>query len=659
MTRLLPLFAALALMFLSGCGADEASEEIGKPSDQAGFETPEKAFEAIQKAGVANDFPGVVRCLSPESVDGMAEMITFPLAMIAAFDPEKEEEIKKLLAKHGVDLEDESQKESPFKNLQDKQAYIADVMKWLDENSDEDKKGASPLTPLVTGQLGEVKIDGDTAHGTLAAKGKTEDVDFARVGGRWFVQISSEPTVSSNVSFGGGDSESSFGQGFGNSDFSDFEPKPLVPLEAVSLDEFNSSWQVTMNVNSQPAGKLLGSLTEKLGMEFEPDEDQAAALQKAVSLNVTGKSRFEAIEEVCRQLEMTPAYSKKALTLQPGARTNPVVFVGPFFVELTNLETRTESATGKLELRVFSTGLPRTMMQQLRDGSGSATVEKAHNAKGEDLQNLKESSRMHSQFGPLVFDRQITVGLKHLLRNITAISVLEGQIEIEIPTAVTILKFDELKTGTEKKAGESTVKLSSASSNSYSFNFKGLESNQIQLIAYDESGKQLQDNGGSSFSGGGSGTISKNYKTTPARLEVRVISATEPLEYPFAMKEIAIPNAAQMPEKLAELSFEGDAPVTLEFVKIGGEGQFKKAHFKATNHSNKATGSLVFLMKYLDADGKVLKDTRTSHGRDDMKAGETVELEATAFFMPEETKSVSATLIEVNFADASAWKPEK
>lgn len=654
MTRLFALVAALA--FLSGCGDDEVVNEGGPSSDQAGFESPEKAFEAFQKAGAADDFPGLIRCLSPESVDSMAEMIMLPLALMAAFDPEKEVEIKKLLAKHGIDMDDETQNESPLENLKDKEAYIADVWKWLDENADDDKKDASPLALLVTGKIGEITKDGDKAHATLGAEGKTEDVDFVRVDGRWFVQISTEPQVTSNVSVGGGEFGSSFGDGF---DSSDFEPKPSVPLEAVSLDQFNSAWQITMKVNGQPAGELLGSLAAKLGMEFKPGEDQSVELQKTVSLNVTGKSRFEAIEEVCRQLEMTPAYSKKAITLQPGARTNPVVFVGPFFVELTNLETRIESATGTLELRAFSAGLPRTMLQQLRDGSGSARVEKAHNANGDDLQNLNESSRMHSQFGPLVFDRQVTVGLKHLLRNVTAISVLEGKIEIEIPTAVTVLKFDELKANVEKTVGESTIKLANSSNNNYAFEFKGLESSQLQVLAYDESDTQLQDNGGSSFTGGGSGSISKNYKTTPARLEVRVITATEPLEFPFSMKGIAIPNAAQMPEKLAELLFEGDSPVTLEFVKVGGDGQFKKAHFKATNHSNKATESLVFLMKYLDADGKVLKDTRTSHSRDDMKAGETVELEATAFFMPEETKSVSATLIEVNFTDASTWKPQE
>jgi hypothetical protein len=179
MTRLLPLVAVLTLAFLSGCGDDEVVNEGGPSSDEAGFESPEKAFEAFQKAGAANDFPGVVRCLSPESVDAMAQMITFPLAMIAAFEPDKEDEIKKLLAKHGVDLDDESQKESPIEKVKDKEAFIADIMKWMDENSDEGKEGS--LTPLETGTIGEIAIDGDSAHATVTAEDETEDVDFVRL----------------------------------------------------------------------------------------------------------------------------------------------------------------------------------------------------------------------------------------------------------------------------------------------------------------------------------------------------------------------------------------------------------------------------------------------------------------------------------------------
>jgi hypothetical protein len=451
-------------------------------------------------------------------------------------------------------------------------------------------------------------------------------------------------------------SGSPFGEGFDNSYFGF---KPAVPFEAVTLDQFNSAWQVSMKVDGQPAGELLGSLAGKLGLEFKPGDDQAAALQKAVSLNITDGSRFEAIEEICRQLEMTPAYSKKELTLQPGARTRPIAFAGPFFVELEDFETRTDSATGSLKLRAFGAGLPATLMQQLRDGSGSAKVDKVHDANGNDLQRVSQSSGMHSEFGPLVFDRQLIVGLKHLLRNVTEISLLDGKIELEIPTAVTVLKFDELKVGTEKKVGESTMKLAQASNGNYAFQFIGLDSDQLQLIAYDEGGSQVENNGSMSMSGGGGGAISKNYKSAPARIEIRVITSTEPLEYSFAMKEFAIPDAANMPEKLAELTFEGDSPVTLKFVKLGGDERFRKVNFHATNHANKSTDSLVFMVRYLDADGKLLKEARTSHGRDDMKAGESVDLEATAFFMPEETKTVEATVIEVEFADASEWKAKK
>jgi len=182
MTRLFALVAALA--FLSGCGDDEVVNEGGPSSDQAGFESPEKAFEAFQQAGAANDFPGLVRCLSPESVDSMAEMIMFPLALMAAFDPEKEKEIKKLLAKHGIDMDDETQNESPLKKLKDKEAYIADAWKWLDENADDDKKDASPLALLVTGKIGEITKDRLPARAERTPQGLEAPATFREVSAR-------------------------------------------------------------------------------------------------------------------------------------------------------------------------------------------------------------------------------------------------------------------------------------------------------------------------------------------------------------------------------------------------------------------------------------------------------------------------------------------
>ena len=91
-------------------------------------------------------------------------------------------------------------------------------------------------------------------------------------------------------------------------------------MEAVTLDQYNSAWQVTLEIENQLAGELLRRLVGELGLEFKSSEDQAAALQKTVSLAMSSGSRFEAIEEICRQIEMTPVYLEKTMKLRPGAR---------------------------------------------------------------------------------------------------------------------------------------------------------------------------------------------------------------------------------------------------------------------------------------------------------------------------------------------------
>ncbi|MDP7396474.1 MAG: hypothetical protein QGF67_12285 [Lentisphaeria bacterium] len=77
---------------------------------------------------------------------------------------------------------------------------------------------------------------------------------------------------------------------------------------------------MTLEIENQAAGELLRRLVGELGLEFKSSEDQAAALQKTVSLTMSSGSRLEAIESICRQIEMTPVYLQKTVKLRPGAR---------------------------------------------------------------------------------------------------------------------------------------------------------------------------------------------------------------------------------------------------------------------------------------------------------------------------------------------------
>ncbi len=413
-----------------------------------------------------------------------------------------------------------------------------------------------------------------------------------------------------------------------------------------------------MQVDGKPASEVLTELAEGLGLEIEALDSLSESLAKPVSLNLEKRSRLEVVEEVCRQIELRPSYSQKKLKLEAGARTTPVVFTGPFLVEFSELDTRTNSATGQLTLKAFTAGLPKIVLQLLNESSSSKLkIEKVAEAGGSEIQNRSGSGAVMMQNGPVPFERKMFVGLKNLLRNVTAISQVEGHIGLSLPTAVQVVKFDELNKGTEKKSGDTTVTLSQVNGNNFTFQCKGLpDGSSMQVTALDTAGKSVEEFGSSSFGGGGSMTLSRNYESAPAKIEIRLVTASESLDFPFAFGEIPILNHAEMPEKLTELSFEGDAPVTLEFLEFTGEGGFKKLKLKMTNHANKEASSLYLNIDYLDAAGKKLKDHSTNYGGV-MPAGEKKEIEVAAFFMPEETKSVTTLIKRVGFSDATQWKP--
>jgi hypothetical protein len=144
---------------------------------------------------------------------------------------------------------------------------------------------------------------------------------------------------------------------------------------------------------------------------------------------------------------------------------------------------------------------------------------------------------------------------------------------------------------------------------------------------------------------------------------------TEALTYPVTLRNISVPNHEQMPERLKELSFEGDQPVTLEFKRVSGSDNFRKLDVAVSNKSNKTVIRMSVQCKYLDADGKALPTWLQSRNPErypdptSMKEenctlgpGMTREIEIGGFGMPETTESASYELRFVEFSDATLWQ---
>lgn len=623
-----------------------------------GYDSPQAVFAALQQAAETDDFAAAARCLDPQSQEDLAALLALPLGLVAAFDPEKKQEVEQLFQKHGISLEEDGD-EFPLKSAEKRVAFMADAVEWMEANEDDAGEESGPLKNIGRGTLREVSIEGENATGTVTLPdNSTEEIEFARVDGQWYLHLSMQQHLSAGVEPGGV-------QSFGESEFGAFgEEPPAAPVEAVPLAEFQSAWQIKLNEQEQPARTLLMKLATQLGLELKVDLGIENALQKPVSLENFEGSPWEAIESIAQQAGVTPVYSTSSIDFEPGQRELPVVFAGPFLIEMTEFETDPQTATGQLSLQVIAAGLPATVAGILNEGIGNPVELTA--VTDADTNDLRRNSAAGGIMGfggmsrtPGTFHREIMVGLKNLLRGVENINTLEGRISFSLPTKVEVLKFDELKSGIEQKAGGATLVLHEINGSSVTIKYSGTDNENIHLHAFDAQGKQIESFSTSSFGSGDSGQMSVVYESAPARLEARIVTQQEELEYDFNFSAVPVPNHNAMPEQLAELKFEGDAPVSLKFDSITGEENFRDVKFHVTNHANKDAHLLQLSLIYLDEQGKELKKSPVSHGQDKILAGQETDIEVSAFFMPENTKTVKAELKSVEFTDASEWKAKR
>lgn len=653
------LLLSLSVAILAGCGQEEDSASTdpqGLVITTGGFDTPEAAFQAFQTAAVSSDFTGAVACMSPQSQETMAFMITIPVAFMIAFEPDKQASFEELVAGHGLNMENGKGLESPdaLDAIPDKAAYIADVMAWMEENG-ANQNDSGLMSAIETGTLGDVTVDGDKAHATVTAtSGATEDMAFARIDGRWFVHIDTGPQfqLSGGANGAGFDTTMEFPD-FGPEGFTGgFSNEPAAPIEAVTLEEFNSAWQVSLNVENQPAGELLMELAEGLGLAF--DAASGNELAKNVTLNVERVSRFEAVERICEQIDARPDWSPEALTLKSGRRTLPVVFAGPLLFEVTEFKTQSEYATGDITIRAFTKGLPPAVLEQLNGSMGASSIATVTDAAGNDLRRPRGMGESYTQTSG-VYDRNMMTGLRNLLRSVSEVKEISGKIKVSLPTEVAAIALDQLQAGVEKSAGDVKLKIDSADGGNFTIDVKGANEEAIQILAYDANGERVEPFSHSYFGGNQHANLTLGFQNPPARMEARIAVTLEPVEYEFAIRDLPVPNHEQMPEALTELTFDGATPLTLEYVKLAGNENFRQAVFKASNHSNKEIRNVSLMMHFLDSDGKELAKNSSFYTGDAIPAGGELEIQAAAFFMPDGTESIRGSIELVEFADASEW----
>ncbi len=185
----------VAAISVTGCGKS------------TGGDSPEAVFNTFKTAVSNGDWETASAQLTTESQDMMASgmMMMAAFASISFDEAEakaREESFNELLASHGLNKEELDSNTSFASDdpsaamaemlapVTNKPAFIADMINWIEKNSDDD---GGMMEEITSGQLKNVEINGETAKGTIAMTkdGETseEPIEFRNIGGKWFIHM--------------------------------------------------------------------------------------------------------------------------------------------------------------------------------------------------------------------------------------------------------------------------------------------------------------------------------------------------------------------------------------------------------------------------------------------------------------------------------------
>lgn len=665
MQRSIPACTLLVLFAAGGCG------ESDSPS---GYQTPDAAFEAFQKAVTAKDYKTASAALTPESQKMVAGQQVFALTLIAAFDEDASEEITAFLEKNGIteDLQDSGPPEgaegggpgamlgSIGSLVKDPQAFVADAFALMDKVGD-----SSEDNGFVQGTLGEVSIAENSASAVLVTENGEEQIEFRKGDGGWLIHL---PEEQFDMGMAAGD-DPDLG-GFDDFDFHMDEEDELPPPEAISMEDYDAAWKTSIDVTDKPAIDVLQQMADESGLKVFDQPDLAETLKQPVRVQLDGVSRLEVIENVCQQLGIHPRYQLKTVAFGEGLRSHPATFAGPFLVAVHDFESFAPYPTGRLEFLFFAAGIPTETAAQIigmnriaaTQGPKIMTLNPGKiTGAGKDL--LKEDVGGYMRQGSLstvMFSRSFD--LRELLRSVHEIDAISGTISWEFPTAIETLKFAGLAEDSVAEYGDVKLKLTDSelnlnSNSPFRIEVKGTDLNYVKIIGRDGDGDILPTNYSSEMRSDDSQQIVIVFDGQPESLEARLVASSERVTYEFHLPALPLESHDLMPEALTELSIDGDVPLSFEVVDVKGEGDFRELHVKTANHSNKAVHSVLMKLEYLGSDGNVLKDWQSMETGDYVlvDAGANENLELTAFFMPAEAKTARVTAVEIEFADATKW----
>lgn len=450
-------------------------------------------------------------------------------------------------------------------------------------------------------------------------------------------------------------------------------------LEAMTVEEFEASWRVSVNGNGRAVAEVFEELLAGTGLEYD-GSDVESFLSRQVHLDLDEVSRVEAVERFASEVGIHPVWPNfdvitfgddgeepAKLGFAEGKPVLPRQFQGPFLIEVAKLTEEAPRPVGSIEIAVRALGLPETLLSyhsemgeflrvhRVRDANGSPLTE-------EDMHHWGTPERQ-GRYSVFTLDKE----LSGLLRGVESIAELAGEVYLELP--VSMEEFTLEGPGEELETSLGTVKVSDWGEN-VNFEIRGegdaLERSTARLSPRKESGGPLGTLSGGANSWGGMLNANLQCPETPAAIDVK-LTVEERLVFEFRFEDVPLQQFAQQPERLLELEFDGKAPMTATLV-----GDLRKSNdqtevtLELENHSNKDISLVMVEFVYLASDGSMLEDfPHTLMGEYDfdtqstgplVRAGERVHKDSFAAFLPKGTASVEFRLLQAEFPDGTEWR---
>lgn len=499
-------------------------------------------------------------------------------------------------------------------------------------------------------------------------------------------------------------------------------------LRAVSEDRVRSSWINSASLEGSTLGEALEDLAEGLGLTLHAG-DREEALAPTVSVSLAGLSRLEAIEAICASAGLYPVYPKaelqmgafgeamvqalssgmeamftstdsaisfsglgdaesaeeeeeeaeedtipaNAIQLNAVPRPYPVAFMGPFMLEVEEIEENVPHAKGEIAFEIRAIGLDDSVLTMLSQLYEATRFERIEDAQGRSLTKPDVHYMSGGKIEGATYSDGYRIDLLNLIREVESIRLFQGVQDLAVPIAVKEVEFSDLTVGATAQAGELRIELKKTGTYSQ-FEITGpgesTEDLKVLFLPFNAQGAQIgivYQSADSWFPGKAQASV--NTSEAPASIKMKIVTESKTLQFPFEIEDIPLQRYAEMPEKIEALDFAPHPePLSLELVNIvERDPSFSKIEIRLINHSNKDATSVFVEFIYLDPGGAKLDEfphTITGAFSFDgepilVAKSQTAEQETTAFQMHENTEAMEFKFHHVEFVDGTRWEPQE